>query len=416
MRHFISIISIFISTLCFSQVTTSVETVIVDSGKYEFKLQAKKDTPNYSVAYRILTNQIITNPKSAELHYFLGYTIDRLNADDGKGMSQLKKEMSVKASEEFEEVNRLEPKYKGEQVLLDPYAKITSIWGSLAEFYLNKNLKDSAIWAFNEGRRRGGFMEPVLSFNRQLLNCCSKNSILITFGDIVTIPLWYLQTIEKYRLDVTVVDANLINTSWYPKYLKSERNLKIGFDNIAIDTIDYLQWKSTKITIENPKSKGEKLSWTLKPSYLDNYILKGDRILLDLFKQNYFTRDMYFNSNSDTTYNLYLSNFFVDEGILDKVSLTPSNKKISNIKQYSIDSLTTNDILKSTTSIKLLGGYRWAYFIEITNLINKQNFKQAKDLLVEMKQKFRVEKLPYATKQEEDYTKQLTDVIDQNYR
>ena len=106
----------------------------------------------------------------------------------------------------------------------------------------------------------------------------------------------------------------------------------------------------------------------------------------------------------------------MDEGILDKVSLKPSSKKISIIQQYSIDGLTTNDILKSTTSIKLLGGYRWAYFIEITNFINKQNFKQAKDLLVEMKQKFRVEKLPFATKQEEEYTKQLTDVIDQNYR
>ena len=72
--------------------------------------------------------------------------------------------------------------------------------------------------------------------------------------------------------------------------------------------------------------------------------------------------------------------------------------------------------MKSTTSIKLLGGYRWAYFIEITNSINKQNFKLAKELLVEMKQKFSVEKLPFATKQEEEYSQQLTDVIDQNFR
>lgn len=74
MRPFITIISILISTLCYSQVTITFQAVIVDSGKYEFKLQAKKDTSNYSKAYRILTNQVKLNPKNAELRYFLGYT------------------------------------------------------------------------------------------------------------------------------------------------------------------------------------------------------------------------------------------------------------------------------------------------------------------------------------------------------
>ena len=220
-KVFITIISILSSTFCFSQVTTTAETTIVDSGKYEFKLQAKKDMADYSKAFRILTNQVKLNPKNAEYRYFLGYAIDRINADDGKGMFQLKKEMTIKASEEFEEVNRLEPIYKGELFILDPYAKLTSIWGSLAEAYLNRKLADSAKWAFSEGKKRGGFIDPILDFNRQLLNSCDKNAILVTYGDNITIPIWYLQTIENYRTDITVVDANLINTIWYPKYLKS---------------------------------------------------------------------------------------------------------------------------------------------------------------------------------------------------
>ena len=64
MKPFITIISFFITTLCFSQVTTTVQTVIVDSGKYEFKLQVKKDTSDYSKAYRILTNQVKLNPNN----------------------------------------------------------------------------------------------------------------------------------------------------------------------------------------------------------------------------------------------------------------------------------------------------------------------------------------------------------------
>jgi hypothetical protein len=205
MRPSFTIIFIFISIFCFSQVTTTIQTVIVDSGKYEFKQQTQSQTPDYTAAYRILTNQVKLNPKNAELRYFLGYTIDRLNADDGKGMSQLKKEMTIKASEQFEEVNRLEPIYKGELFILDPYAKLASIWGSLAEAYLNRKLIDSAKWAFLEGKKRGGFIEPILEFNRQLLNSCGKNCILVTYGDNITIPIWFLQTIENFRSDITVV-------------------------------------------------------------------------------------------------------------------------------------------------------------------------------------------------------------------
>lgn len=67
-----------------------------------------------------MTNQVSLNPKNAELRYFLGYAIDRLNADDGKGMYKLKKEMSIRASEQFEVVNKLEPIYKGEKIFIRP--------------------------------------------------------------------------------------------------------------------------------------------------------------------------------------------------------------------------------------------------------------------------------------------------------
>lgn len=166
MRQLLTIILLLLSSSCFAQVIKNVETVIEDSGKYEFKLQAKKDTADYSKAFSILTNQIKKDPRNAELRYFLGYTIDRLNADDGRRMVQLKKEMTLKASEQFEEVNKLERTYKGEIISLDPYAKLTSIWGSLAQAYLNRKQIDSAKWAFLEGRKRGGFMEPILEFNR----------------------------------------------------------------------------------------------------------------------------------------------------------------------------------------------------------------------------------------------------------
>ncbi len=422
MRPFISIISLFISTLCFSQVTTTVETVIVDSGKYEFKLQAKKDTADYSKAFRILSNQVKQNPKNAEFRYFLGYAIDRLNADDGKGMFRLKKEMTIKASEQFEEVNRLEPVYKGELFILDPYAKLTSIWGSLAEAYLNRKLVDSAKWAFSEGKKRGGFIDPILDFNRQLLNSCDKNAILVTYGDNITIPIWYLQTIENYRTDITVVDANLINTIWYPKYLKAERNLKMSFSDAVIDTIDYKQWQSQQVTVINSIDTTQNFSWELRPTYMDNYILKGDRILFDIFQQNLFSRPIYFCNNSDSTYNLFLSPYLVDEGLVNRVipKVIDWNSNVltihNNIKVYNIDKVQNDDIIKSRDAIIVLNGFRWCYYNNIYNLIAQSNYDKANELIKIMNEKFNKDKLPFTSIEAEQYFTDLFKQADKNYR
>lgn len=409
MKPFTAIISLFISSLCFSQVTTTVETVIVDSGKYEFKLQSKKDTADYSKAFRILSNQVMLNPNNAEYRYFLGYTIDRLNAYDGKGMFQLKKEMTIKASEQFEEVNRLEPIYKGELYILDPYAKLTSIWGSLAESYLYRKLIDSAKWAFSEGKKRGGFIEPFLEFNRQLLNSCDSNAILITYGDNVTIPIWYLQTIENYRTDITVVDANLINSIWYPKYLKVERNLKMSYTDADIDTIDYKQWQSQLVTVINPIDTTQNFSWELRPTYMDNFILKGDRILFDIFQQNFFNRPIYFNNNSDSSYNLFLSPYLLDEGLVNRVTtkIIDYNTDVvtvsKNLYNYNIDKIKKDDISKSRDAVILLNGFRWAYFNNVYHFVTQGNYDKAKKLIKLMNDKFNTEKLPFTSVEVEKY-------------
>lgn len=422
MKHFITITSLFISTLCFSQTTTTVATVLADSGKHEFKLQAKKETPDYSRAFRILTNQVRQNPDNAEYRYFLGYTIDRLNADDGSGMSELKKELTIKASEQFEEVNRLEQIYKGEIFILDPYAKLTSIWGSLAAAYLNRKLSDSAEWAFSEGKKRGGFQEPILEFNRQLLTSCDKDAILVTYGDGITFPIWYLQTIEKYRNDITIVDASLINSIWYPKFLKSERNLKLSFSDAIIDTIEYKKWQPQLVTVTNSIDTTQSFSWELEPTYMGTYILKGDRILLDILQQNFFTRPIYFNNNSDSSYNLFLTPYLTDEGLVNRVTTklfdytTDTFSVSKNLYNYNIDKVKKEDIVKSRDEILILNGFRWAYFNNVYRLAIQGDYNKAKELIRLMKEKFPSDKLPFTSPETEKYFADFFQQVDENYQ
>ena len=133
--------------------------VLLDSGKNEFKRQAAETNPNYSKAKNVLSKAVTLNPENAEARYFLGYAIDKTNSVDGSSMNLLKKELILDASEQFEKVIKLQDVYNGEIAILDPYSKIGCIWGSLGQAYLSRNQIDSARWAFQQGKARGGFQD-----------------------------------------------------------------------------------------------------------------------------------------------------------------------------------------------------------------------------------------------------------------
>lgn len=48
-----------------------------------------------------------------------------------------------------------------------------------------------------------------------MLSACDSDAILITYGDNDTYPLWYLQEVEGYRTDVSVINSGLLSTRWY---------------------------------------------------------------------------------------------------------------------------------------------------------------------------------------------------------
>jgi tetratricopeptide (TPR) repeat protein len=54
------------------------------------------------------------------------------------------------------------------------------------------------------------------------LKGCDKNSILITFGDNDTFPLWYVQEVEGFRTDVRVLNHMLASGHWYVQQMFSK--------------------------------------------------------------------------------------------------------------------------------------------------------------------------------------------------
>ena len=71
--------------------------------------------------------------------------------------------------------------------------------------------------------------EPVAGlprvFAKQLLDAVPTGGVLVTAGDNDSFPLWYLQQVEDYRTDVTVVTVPLLGARWYREELADRERL-----------------------------------------------------------------------------------------------------------------------------------------------------------------------------------------------
>jgi hypothetical protein len=206
------------------------------------------------------------------------------------------------------------------------------------------------------------------------LKSCAPNSILFTYGDNDSFPVWYVQDVEQVRTDIRVANLSYIQAGWYiemmrqkafdsdplpltlppEKYLEGSReqlpvnnkidkpvNLKeivqfAGMDDRKYmvdlsgrgDYMNYLPASKFIIDVDSAKvlSNG-----TVKEYYKDRLVspmiweyseadaFKGDLAIMDLLSTNKWERPIYFSTTVPSTQYKGLEKYFVQEGLAYRV-------------------------------------------------------------------------------------------------
>jgi len=236
-----------------------------------------------------------------------------------------------------------------------------------------------AVQNWDDHDRSGRYTARDIGAN--YLKSCAPNSILFTYGDNDSFPVWYNQDVEGVRTDVRVANLSYIQAGWYidmmrqkaygsdpmpltlghEKYIEGQReqlpvdnrvdkpvNLKevvqfAGMDDDKYkidmsgrgDFMNYLPANKYIIDVDSAKvlSNG-----TVKSYYKDRLVspmiweysesdaFKGDLAIMDLLSTNKWDRPVYFSTTVPSTQYKGLEKYFIQEGLTYRVVPVKTDK------------------------------------------------------------------------------------------
>ena len=307
----------------------------------DWKEQTEKyfQEKEYNNAVELLEELVSNDPRNAEMHYYLGQSYRLIFFEDGSTINDLKPNYALKASEHFKKVIEISPRYEGRQFVVDPYTKIQGIWGSLAMTYSYRNNIDSALWSFNKGKEEGAFYPAIMEFNKNIMASCKEKAIIFTNGDNDTYPMWFLQLVDNYRRDITVVNLNLLNLTWYIKQLKN--NYPFGSNNIGfsltdeeIENLTPKIWNSQTVKIPvSDVAMDKNIEWILEPTVKGKYLRVQDLMVMDIIKSNIKERPIYFSATASEVNKIGLDEYLSLEGLIYQLKSDKEGVSISNMKE-----------------------------------------------------------------------------------
>ncbi len=230
-----------------------------------------------------------------------------------------------------------------------------------------------AVQNWDDHDRSGRYTARDIGAN--YLESCAPNSVLFTYGDNDSFPVWYVQDVEQVRTDIRVANLSYIQAGWYidmmrqkafesdplpfslgsEKYIEGTRTqmpvnttstkiadikdaLKfLGLDDRKFhidisgrgDYVNYLPTNKlqidvdTSIVLSNGTVKGYFRDRLVSPmiwEYSESDALKGDLAIIDLLASNNWERPVYMSTTVPSSQYKGLEKFFIQEGMTYRIA------------------------------------------------------------------------------------------------
>jgi TPR repeat len=383
-------------------------------------LKARADkaliSKNYDQAIGILNNALKINPDDAELNYYMGQAYKQKIFMDGRHINSIDQSLVVKASSYFNNTIAISPNYNGKIFITGPYSKIQTLWGSLGLTLISKNQVEEARQAFIKGQKEGGFYPAIMEYNKNIMASCDSNAILFTNGDNDTFPMWFLQLVDGYRKDITVVNLSLLNLPWYVKQLKNNypfgsNNLSTDMSDKEIDLLKPTKWKEKQVEILD-ENNNSIIEWILQPT-LEGKALRGqDIMVLEILKSNKFARPVYFSTTVNTSNKIGLDKYLSLEGLVYKLELHKNEISLARVEENCLSIYTYEGLkdihLEYVDEVNALYlNYKFLYFKMAEAYFNNEELSRAKEILSLIERRFPETKIPYS---DDELKKRLEDL------
>ncbi len=293
----VSLVAILVPALCGP--ATGQEKTLKEKAIAEF------ESANYPAAIEYLEQARAASPDDAEIYYYLGYFTHYL-CYDSVPLTGFGRERSDEVLRYLEKAVELDPH------LGNAYYFLGAEYGARSRDEMQRGSAKGAVEEFRSGRQAGGYPDWMIEFGRNLLRSCAPNAILFTGGDADTNPVEYLQAVEGYRMDVTVIPLALLDRPWFVALLKKGMTgvvapAPISWSDEQISSMHPYKWKKNVVRVPVPEdigraqAKGQaSVEWELPPDLGRGEELgllsAGRAVFADILITNQWKRPICFSS------------------------------------------------------------------------------------------------------------------------